>query len=84
MLKRNILIFVTAGVINTMAFAMPDMANHKNMDMKGSDHKVMMMQKEMVSMDKKMMKSLGPKDNMYDMRFIDLMIAHHEGDLPPR
>lgn len=77
MLKRNILFFVTAVVINSQTFAAPEMPDHQNMNK--SDHKVMMMQKDMKTMDEKMKKSLGSKDAMYDKRFMDLMIVHHEG-----
>ncbi|MCS5712786.1 DUF305 domain-containing protein [Candidatus Berkiella aquae] len=49
--------------------------------MNKSDHKVMMMQKDMKTMDSKMMESLGSKDAMYDKRFMDLMIGHHEGGI---
>lgn len=41
----------------------------------------MMMQEDMKTMDNKVIKALGPNDSMYDKRFIDLMIAHHEGEL---
>ncbi|MCS5712893.1 DUF305 domain-containing protein [Candidatus Berkiella aquae] len=45
------------------------------------DHKVMTVQKEMKEMDKKMMDAMGDKDKMYDKRFMELMISHHEGGI---
>lgn len=81
MLKRKILLLTTTLVINSIVFAAPEMSDHQNMNMSQSDHKVMMMQKDMKTMDEKMIKALGPKDATYDKRFMDLMIAHHEGGI---
>lgn len=81
MLKRNILCLITAVGISSIAFAAPEMTGDQNMNMNKSDHKVMMMDKNMKTMDEKMVKSLGPKDATYDKRFMDLMIAHHEGGI---
>lgn len=75
MLRRSILFLATGVMINSLAFSASTMA----MNMDKSDHKVMMMQKDMKSMNEKMMKDLGPKDAMYDKRFMELMIVHHEG-----
>ena len=41
------------------------------------DHAAMV--RQMSSMDTMMVKDLGPADSEYDLRFIDLMIPHHEG-----
>jgi uncharacterized protein (DUF305 family) len=41
------------------------------------DHDAMV--KQMESMDGMMVKDLGEGDSAYDLRFIDLMIPHHEG-----
>lgn len=83
MLKRKILFLVTTIVINSSVFAASEMADRQNMNMNmsQSDHKVMMMQKDMKTMDEKMMKALGSKDATYDKRFMELMIAHHEGGI---
>lgn len=78
MLKRKILILVSMSLISSCVFAAQEMANMK---MDKSDHQVMMMQKDMKAMDPKMMKALGQKDSTYDKRFMDLMIAHHEGGI---
>ena len=37
------------------------------------------MVKEMRSMNEMMVKHLGERDEEYDLRFIDMMIPHHEG-----
>lgn len=81
MLKRKILFLVITAAVNSIAFATPEMADHQNMKMSKSDSQVMMMQKDMKTMDEKMMKALGPKNAMYDKRFMDLMIVHHEGGI---
>lgn len=83
MLKQKILLLVTTVMVNSIAFAASDMSGHQsmNMGMSNSDHKIMMMQKNMKTMDEKMMKELGPKDATYDKRFMDLMISHHEGGI---
>ena len=77
MLKRNILCLITVVGFSSMVFAAPEMA----MDMSKSDHQVMMMQQDMKTMDGKMTQVLGPKDAMFDKRFMDLMIIHHEGGI---
>lgn len=46
--------------------ATPSMPHESNMNMEGMDHGMMQM-------------DLGPKDENFDLRFIDGMIPHHEG-----
>ena len=77
MLKRNVLCLIVAVGISSTVFAAPEMS----MDMSKSDHQMMMMQQDMKTMQGKMMKDLGPKDAMFDKRFMDLMIVHHEGGI---
>jgi uncharacterized protein (DUF305 family) len=52
-------------------------------DKKAGHHERMMVtgntQKDMQMMNEMMMKHLGKSDGEYDLRFIDLMIPHHEG-----
>ena len=79
MLKRNVLCLIAGIGFSSMIFAAPEMAGSQNMNMSKSDHEVMMMQQDMKTMDGKMTKVLGPKDAMFDKRFMDLMIVHHEG-----
>lgn len=83
MLKRRILLLATTIVFSSSVFAATEMSDHQNMNMNmsQSDHKVMMMQEDMKKMDEKMMKALGAKDATYDKRFMNLMIAHHEGGI---
>ncbi len=81
MLKKIIFILAASVMASSMSFAAEKMQDSMSMNMNASDHKIMMMQDEMKSMDKKMMKDLGPKDATYDKRFMDLMIVHHEGGI---
>jgi uncharacterized protein (DUF305 family) len=81
MLKKIIFILATSVMASSMSLAAEKMQDSMSMNMNASDHKIMMMQDEMKSMDKKMMKDLGPKDATYDKRFMDLMIVHHEGGI---
>ncbi len=81
MLKKIILVLVTSAMVTSMALADDKTHDSMSMNMNASDHKIMMMQDEMKSMDKKMMKDLGPKDAAYDKRFMALMIVHHEGGI---
>lgn len=81
MLKRKFLIIVTMSLISSFSYATQEMADMSGMKMSNADHQVMMMQEDMKTMDTKMMKALGSKDATYDKRFMDLMIAHHEGGI---
>lgn len=81
MLKKIIFILAASVMASSMALSAEKMQDSMSMNMSSSDHKIMMMQDEMKSMDKKMMKDLGPKDATYDKRFMDLMIVHHEGGI---
>lgn len=40
---------------------------------------MMEMDRQMADMNRKMVKMLGKPDAQYDLRFIDMMIPHHEG-----
>ncbi len=81
MLKRNILFLMTAAMISSITFVSSAMADAQSMGMSPADHQVMMMQQDMETMNTKMVEALGSKDAMYDKRFMDLMIVHHEGGI---
>lgn len=55
--------------------------NNVNMMNMSPEQHVQMMKDHMKKMDPMMMQALGPKDKNYDLRFMDVMIMHHEGGI---